>query len=84
MPKKSNGNDTLAALGWFFKDLGVAILSGFGKILGIGAAAAVFGGAGGGIYAAVYGHPVIGFAIGGAVLAAVAMLALVLFTAIDR
>ena len=82
MAKKSNA--TLAALGWFFKDVFKAILGGFGKILGIGAAAAVFGGAGGGIYAAVQGGPIIGFTIGGAVVAAVAVYAFVLFAALDR
>ncbi|MEO9826534.1 MAG: hypothetical protein ABJF50_19190 [Paracoccaceae bacterium] len=82
MPKKSN--DTLAALGWFFADIFKAIIGGFGKILGIGLAAALFGGAGGGIYAAVYGQPIIGFAIGGAVLAAVVVFAFVLFAVMDR
>lgn len=60
----------------FGKDIGKAIISGFGRILGIGAVAALFGGAGGGIMGAVYDLPIIGLAIGGAVLAVVAVLAL--------
>lgn len=66
------------AIGDLLKDLGKIAVRGFGRILGIGIAAAVLGGVGGGIGAAVYGGPIIGFAIAGAVGAAVAVYALCL------
>lgn len=58
------------------KDLVKTIGRFFGRLFGIGIAAALFGGAGGGIAAAVYGGPIIGFAIGGAVVSVVAIFAI--------
>lgn len=65
------GSD-LADLG---KDLVKVIVRGFGRILGIGIAAGIFGGAGGGLYAALNSGPIIAFAIGGAVVAVIAVYA---------
>ena len=58
------------------KDLGKLAMRGFGRILGIAIVAALFGGVGGGITAAVYGLPIIALALGGAVLAVIAVFVL--------
>ncbi len=65
------------------KDLVKVFARFFGRLFGVGIAAAIFGGAGGGIAAAVYGGPIIGFAIGGAVVSVIAVYALWLLVMSD-
>lgn len=74
--RNDHGISIGSALADLGKDLGKAIARGFGRILGIGAVAALFGAAGGGLIGAIYSLPIIGFAIGGAVIAVVAVFAL--------
>lgn len=72
-----------SALADFGKDIGKALIRGFGRIFGIGIAAGVFGGGGAGLYAALNGGPVVGFAIGGAVVSVIAVYGIWLFAMSD-
>lgn len=81
MPRRNN--DLSEDLTDLAKTAGKSIVSGFGRILGVGAASALFGGVGGGILGAVYGFPVVAGIIGGAVLAVVAVFAIFLLFVID-
>jgi hypothetical protein len=79
MPRRNNHvTEDLTDLA---KDAGKGIVRGFGRILGVGTVAALFGGAGGGILSVVYSFPIVAGIVGGAILAVVAVLAFVLLAA---
>ena len=79
MAKRFNKNISLGSeLADFAKDIGGILIKGLGRIFGVGIVAGIFGGVGGGIMAAVYGLPIVGFTIGGAVVAAVVVYAILL------
>lgn len=85
MSNNYNQNASLGStLADFAKDIGSVIVRAFGRILGIGIAAGVVGGIGGGLAAAIYGLPIIGFAIGGAVFAVIAVYAIWLLAMSDH
>ena len=81
MPKRADQKqieDLTTQVADVAKSVGKNIASGFGRVLAIGAGAAVFGGTAAGVAAAIYSLPVVPFIIGGAVVAVVAVFALYL------
>ncbi|NNE89634.1 MAG: hypothetical protein HKN27_16320 [Silicimonas sp.] len=79
MPKHSIQNKGLADdIADLVKSAGKGVAYGLGRMLAIGAAAALLGGVGGGVAAMIYGLPIAAFALGGAIVTVVAVFAIFL------